>query len=76
MLPVRLLLEKIQLKLPGWMSSQRNQDIEERLELVEYWMNQLVMLQTGPTRSMRSKEKEKLLDTMLSIMAEDISEKV
>ncbi len=35
-------------------------DLEERLELVEYWINQLSTLLIGPTSTFRLNEKREL----------------
>ncbi len=60
------------LKCPGKISMEKLRVIEVKLELVEFWINQLTILQIGPIKNSRLSEKEKLLDTMLSIMAVDL----
>ncbi len=47
------------LKYLGQICIQKNQALEERLELVEYWTNQLAILLIGPGSGMNQKDVSK-----------------
>ncbi len=58
--------EKVQ-KCPGKTYTEKHLAIVERLELAEYWINQLTILLTGPTNTLKLTESQRLLETMRCI---------